>query len=78
MALLPDFPIAIDKRNVWQLLEEYEERNTRMVIDVNTGEYELVTSDKNGSKETLQLKKKIDRVIETIDVLQNRKIECDK
>lgn len=34
--------MTIDKRDVWKLLEEYTERNTRMVIDVNTGEYDLV------------------------------------
>lgn len=78
MALISDFPITIDKREVWKLMEEYEERNTKLVTNVNTGEYDLVMGDKDDSKVTLGLSKKIARVIETISVLRERKIECDK
>ena len=75
MAQIPDFPITIDKRDVWKLLEEYEERNTRTVIDVNTSEYDLVSGDRDTSKQNIELKNKIDRVVETINVLQKRKDE---
>jgi len=31
-----DFPIKIDKRSVGILMERYENKNTRLLIDVNT------------------------------------------
>ena len=42
MAELDDFDISIEKRLVHNLMERYEERNTRLLVDVNTGEDELV------------------------------------
>ena len=42
MAEFDDFEISIDKRAVNLLMEKYEEKNTRMLIDVNTGEDEIV------------------------------------
>ena len=42
MAELDDFEISIEKRLVNSLMERYEERNTRLLVDVNTGEDELV------------------------------------
>ena len=42
MAELDDFDISIEKRLVNSLMERYEERNTRLLVDVNTGEDELV------------------------------------
>ena len=77
IAALPDFPITVDKRDVWKLLEEYTERNTRMVIDVNTGEYDLVEGNTQQNEKDAVLKKKIQRVTETIDVLRKRKKDCD-
>jgi len=40
-----------------------------MVIDVNTGEYDLVAGNGGNSKKDAELSKKIQRVSETIDVL---------
>ena len=42
MAEIDDFDITIDKRTVNQLMDRYEDRNTRMLIDVNAGEDEIV------------------------------------
>ena len=37
-----DVDIMIDKRNVLDLENRYEAKNTRMLIDVNTGEDDIV------------------------------------
>ena len=39
---LQDFDITIDRRDVGNLMERYEARNTRLLIDVNTGEDDIV------------------------------------
>ena len=41
-----------------------------MVIDVNTGEYDLVEGNTQQNQKDGVLKKKIQRVTETIDVLR--------
>ena len=76
MALVADFTINIDKRDVWKILEEYEERNTRMAFDINTSEFDLlkVTGSVTATDEVAQ---KIDRVNETIEKLRKRKADCD-
>jgi len=76
MALVADFTINIDKRDVWKILEEYEERNTRMAFDINTSEFDLlkVTGSVAATDEVAQ---KIDRVNETIEKLRKRKADCD-
>ena len=78
IAAIADFPITVDKRDVWKLLEEYEQRNTRMVIDVNTGEYDLVIGNTEKTEKDAELRQKIKRVSETISVLKKRKLECDQ
>ena len=77
MALVADFTINIDKRDVWKILEEYEERNTRMAFDINTSEFDLlkVTGSVTATDEVAQ---KIDRVNETIEKLRKRKADCDQ
>ena len=42
MAEIDDFEITVDKRTVNQLIDRYEDKNTRILIDVNTGEDEIV------------------------------------
>ena len=79
MAELDDFEIEIDKRKVNQLMEMYEEKNTRILIDVNTGEDDIVQQNLNKVfNEKQKLREKINHVNETIEDLKERKIEINK
>jgi len=44
MSEFEDFQIKIDKRSVGILMERYENKNTRLLIDVNTQEADIVQS----------------------------------
>ena len=64
---------------VLDLENRYEAKNTRMLIDVNTGEDDIV--QENGDvvgAEKKKLRRKIDHVQETIDILKKRKIEMKR
>ena len=74
-----DFEIEIEKRQVEMLVDSYEARNTRMLIDVNTGEDDIVqTNNESTLKEKKRLQEKIEHVKETIVALKQRKIEAKK
>ena len=66
-----DFEIEIEKRQVEMLVDSYEARNTRMLIDVNTGEDDIVqTNNESTLKEKKRLQEKIEHVMETIVALK--------
>lgn len=44
---IDDFGINIEKRHVNQLMERYEAKNTRALIDVNMGEDDIVQINSN-------------------------------
>ena len=70
-----DLDMIVEKREVLDLENRYEAKNTRMLIDVNTGEDDIV--QENGDvvgAEKKKLRRKIDHVQETIDILKKRKI----
>ena len=74
-----DLDMIVEKREVLDLENRYEAKNTRMLIDVNTGEDDIV--QENGDvvgAEKKKLRRKIDHVQETIDILKNRKIEMKR
>ena len=60
-------------------MDLYEEKNTRMLIDVNTGEDDIV--NENGQTvdtETAIMHQKLTQVKETIKILKARKIEQEE
>ena len=74
-----DLDMIVEKREVLDLENRYEAKNTRMLIDVNTGEDDIV--QENGDvvgAEKKKLRRKIDHVQETIDILKKRKIEMKR
>ena len=74
-----DLDMIVEKREVLDLENRYEAKNTRMLIDVNTGEDDIV--QENGDvvgAEKKKLRRKIDHVQETIDILKQRKIEMNR
>ena len=74
-----DLDMIVEKREVLDLENRYEAKNTRMLIDVNTGEDDIV--QENGDvvgAEKKKLRRKIDHVQETIDILKKRKIEMNR
>ena len=74
-----DLDMGVEKREVLELENRYEAKNTRMLIDVNTGEDDIV--QENGDvvgAEKKKLRRKIDHVQETIDILKQRKIEMNR
>ena len=76
---LHDFEISIEKRQVEQLVESYEARSTRTLIDVNTGEDDIVRENSDKTlNEKEKLMDKIKHVKETIVILKQRKIEQQK
>ena len=74
-----DLDMIVEKREVLDLENRYEAKNTRMLIDVNTGEDDIV--QENGDvvgAEKKKLRQKINHVQETIDILKQRKIEMNR
>ena len=74
-----DLDMIVEKREVLDLENRYEAKNTRMLIDVNTGEDDIV--QENGDvvgAEKKKLRRKIDHVQETIDILKKRKMEMKR
>ena len=74
-----NFDILIDKRQVNQLLEMYEEKNTRLMTDVNMGEDDIVQiNQENVLTAKRKLQEKIYHVNETIQILKRRKVELTR
>ena len=74
---LDNFPINIAARNAYQLEERYEAKNTRLLIDVNMGENDIVQEHlqtHDGEKRKVLTKMK--HVDETISILKTRRIEA--
>ena len=74
-----DLDMMVEKRDVLELENRYEAKNTRVLIDVNTGEDDIV--QENGDvvgAEKKKLRQKIAHVQETIDILKHRKIEMNR
>ncbi len=71
-----NFPITIDRREVSTLMERYEARNTRLLIDVNEGADDIVTGNKDASDKGQALQQKLNHVKETIAILKVRKVEA--
>ena len=71
-----DFNITIDRRRVNELMDLYEEKNTRMLIDVNTGEDDIVQENEmTVFTDVNQLETKLNQVKDTIQILKAREIE---
>ena len=66
-----NFDVDIERRNVNQLQERYEAKNTRILVDVNMGENDIV-EDTMQTHDTERAKKltKIKHVDETITILK--------
>ena len=76
---LEDFPIQIERRNVNQLQERYEAKNTRLLMDVNMGENDIVeTSLMSHETDRRKILTKMQHVDETISILKRRKIEANR
>ena len=76
---LEDFPINIERRNVYQLQERYETKNTRLLMDVNMGENDIVEEHlQTHDTEKRKVLTKMQHVDETIQILKQRKIEANR
>ena len=66
-----NFDVDIERRNVNQLQERYEAKNTRILVDVNMGENDIV-EDTMQTHDTERAKKltKVKHVDETITILK--------
>ena len=74
-----DFPVEIEKRQVKQLEERYEAKNTRILVDVNMGESDIVEENSTTQDtEKRKVREKIRHVDETIAILKTRKIEAQR
>ena len=77
IAEIEDFSISIDRRGVLNLQDRYEARNTRILIDVNTGEDDLVQMAQSKTDKGYKIRKKCEHVKQTITLLTQRKIEAN-
>lgn len=74
---LDNFPINIAARNAYQLEERYEAKNTRLLIDVNMGENDIVQEHlQTHDSEKRKVLTKMKHVDETISILKTRRIEA--
>ena len=71
MRQVPDFDIEIKPRDVRALMAKYEEKNTRIVTDVNVQEDDIVQlKDENYDQQKLRMKDKISQMDFTIERLR--------
>ena len=74
---IDNFPITIAARNAYQLEERYEAKNTRLLIDVNMGENDIVQEHlQTHDTEKRKVLTKMKHVDETISILKTRRIEA--
>ncbi len=76
IAEIEDFSISIDRRGVQNLQDRYEARNTRILIDVNTGEDDRVQMAQSKTDKGYKIRKKCEHVKQTIKLLNQRQVEA--